>query len=163
MHRPAKVDKPDVLSRLLATLDSITQSIPLIFPIHPRTSDRIEEFGLAEQWAAAKGGRVFPPCGYPDFLALTCQARFIVTDSGGLQEESTALGIPRLTMREQTEQPVTVDVGSSSLVGHDLDQINACFHEIVAGTYKSETCPELWEGQAAAQIASTLSDAAPAN
>jgi UDP-N-acetylglucosamine 2-epimerase (non-hydrolysing) len=101
-----------------------------------------------------------PPLGYLDFLALTSQARLIVTDSGGLQEESTALGIPCLTMRPNTERPITVAEGSSTLIGSDADTLQARIHDVLEGTYKQGQCPALWDGHAAERIANVLASPA---
>ncbi|HTI49923.1 MAG TPA: UDP-N-acetylglucosamine 2-epimerase (non-hydrolyzing), partial [Planctomycetaceae bacterium] len=153
LHRPANVDEPEMLSQLLNVLAETAARLPLVFPIHPRTTARIREFGLMSRLEAARGIIQTPPLGYLDFLALTSQARLIVTDSGGLQEESTALGIPCLTMRPNTERPITVTEGSSSLVGSDAYQLQVRIHEVLAGTYKQGRCPALWDGHAAERIA----------
>ncbi len=155
LHRPANVDCPQTLGRLLDVLHEASRQLRLVFPVHPRTRQRIERFGLSER---LNGGGVLllPPLGYLDFLALTSQAHLIVTDSGGLQEESTVLGIPCLTARPNTERPVTVEQGTSTLVGSDPEQLRVQLEAILAGRYKSGTCPALWDGQAAGRIARVL-------
>src|SRR5208283_2221673 len=122
-------------------------------PVHPRTRHRIEQFGLAGRIDRATGFVQVPPLGYLDFLALTSQAKVIVTDSGGLQEESTALRIPCLTVRPNTERPITVSEGTSTLVGNDPDKLRHGLNAVLAGTYKRGHCPALWDGRAAERIA----------
>ncbi|MBN1912296.1 MAG: UDP-N-acetylglucosamine 2-epimerase (non-hydrolyzing) [Pirellulales bacterium] len=156
LHRPANVDQPETLGPMLDVLVETSASLPLVFPIHPRTRERIRRFGLAEKLDVAKGIFQAEPLGYLDFLALTSQAKVIVTDSGGLQEESTVLGIPCLTARPNTERPITVDQGTSTLVGSDATQLQACLKAVLDGSYKQGTCPELWDGQAAGRIAKEL-------
>jgi UDP-N-acetylglucosamine 2-epimerase (non-hydrolysing) len=156
LHRPSNVDQPDTLGPILRVLVEISGELPLVFPIHPRTFARIERFGLAEDLRRAPGILELPPQGYLDFLALTSQARVIVTDSGGLQEESTALGIPCLTMRSNTERPITVVEGTSTLVGNDPAMLRECLRSVLNGSYKQGRCPALWDGQAAVRIACVL-------
>lgn len=155
LHRPANVDSEPVLRSLLDVLIETSKSLPLVFPVHPRTDARLEAFGLTERLAGS-GVRRLPPLGYLDFLSLTSRAKVIVTDSGGLQEESTALGIPCLTMRENTERPITVDEGTSTLVGHDAEALAGCLGRVLAGTYECGRRPELWDGRAAERIAKLL-------
>ena len=156
LHRPSNVDQPETLCALIDVLIDISLDMKLVFPVHPRTKGRLEKFGLLAKMAAAPGIVEQPPLGYMEFLALTSQARVIVTDSGGLQEESTALGIPCLTMRENTERPITVDVGTSTLIGSDAELLRQCLGQVLDGTYKTGRCPELWDGRAAERIAGEL-------
>ena len=156
LHRPANVDSPETLTRLLDVLIDVSRGLQLVFPIHPRTTERLERFGLADRLQAASGVTVLPPLGYLDFLALTSQCRVIVTDSGGLQEESTALGIPCLTMRPNTERPITVEEGTSTLIGNDADLLRRCLSDVLEGQYKQGRCPALWDGKAAERIAAVL-------
>jgi UDP-N-acetylglucosamine 2-epimerase (non-hydrolysing) len=156
LHRPANVDSPETLGPMLDVLIETSKKLPLVFPIHPRTRERIARFGLAERLDAAKGIALLEPQGYLDFLALSSQARVIVTDSGGLQEESTVLGIPCLTARPNTERPITVEQGTSTLVGSDADHLRRCLASVLDGTYKKGTCPALWDGKASARIAEVL-------
>ncbi len=153
LHRPANVDTADTLGGLLDVLEETSNELPLVFPVHPRTKQRIERFGLADKLDAATRIVQLPPLGYLDFLCLTSQARVIVTDSGGLQEESTALGIPCLTARPNTERPITVDEGTSTLLDNDPLKLRECLRTVLDGTYKRGRCPELWDGQAAQRIA----------
>jgi len=134
----------------------------MVFPIHPRTRQRLHNFGLLQQLDAAKGLVQCPPLGYLDFLALTSQARLIITDSGGLQEESTALGIPCLTARPNTERPITVEQGTSTLVGNDPSKLRRGLRAVLDGTYKRGRSPALWDGRAAERIAAVLATPAAA-
>ncbi len=156
LHRPSNVDHPQTLAELLHALADISRELPLVFPIHPRTRKQIELYDLIDVLSNARGILELPPLGYLDFLSLTSQAKAIVTDSGGLQEESTALGIPCLTMRGTTERPVTVQQGTSTLIGNDAEQLRFHMNAVLEGTYKKGSCPELWDGQAAKRIAEIL-------
>ena len=137
----------------------MSEAIPIVFSVHPRTKGRLESFGLLEKLKAVSGIQLLTPLGYLDFLALTSQSRVIVTDSGGLQEESTALGIPCLTMRENTERPVTVTEGTSTLCGSDAQLLHENLRAVLNGTYKQGKCPELWDGKAAERIVAELMSA----
>ncbi|RLS43421.1 MAG: UDP-N-acetylglucosamine 2-epimerase (non-hydrolyzing) [Planctomycetota bacterium] len=152
LHRPANVDEKDSLSKLIEVFSEVSQRMPLIFPIHPRTRARIESFGLNSQLEAAPQLRLTPPLGYLDFLALTSQAKVIVTDSGGLQEESTVLGVPCLTMRPNTERPTTVTVGTSTLIGSDFKLLREEFQKVLGGQYKRGRIPDFWDGQTAGRV-----------
>jgi UDP-N-acetylglucosamine 2-epimerase (non-hydrolysing) len=156
LHRPSNVDDTAVLGPLLQVLADISKRLPLVFPIHPRTEKRIDDFGLRAVIADAKNLKLLPPAGYLDFLALTSQAKVVVTDSGGLQEESTVLGVPCLTMRANTERPITVDIGTSTLIGSDAAKLRKCLEQVLAGTYRKGRVPELWDGKAAERIAGVL-------
>ncbi len=164
LHRPSNVDQAETLSHLLDVLIETSRDLPLVFPIHPRTKHRIEQFGLGDRLRDAKSISQLPPLGYLDFLALTSAAKVIVTDSGGLQEESTALDIPCLTARANTERPITVEQGTSTLVGNDPAKLQQGLRQVIDGTYKKGSCPELWDGQAASRIVQALTgESAPAN
>lgn len=156
LHRPSNVDTSESLGALVKVLVSVSSQLPIVFPVHPRTRARLEEFGLLDELSGADGVRVLGPLGYNDFLCLTSQARVIVTDSGGLQEESTALEIPCLTMRENTERPVTVTEGTSTLCGSDAEALQRHLSAVLSGGYKTGSCPPLWDGQAAIRIAKAL-------
>ncbi len=156
LHRPANVDTSESLGPLLDVLVETAEKMPLVFPIHPRTRQRIERFGFSNKLDAAKGLLQLGPAGYLDFLALSSQSKVIVTDSGGLQEESTVLGIPCLTARPNTERPITVTQGTSTLVGNDAKLLRAGLNAVLSGTYKSGKCPELWDGCAAGRIAERI-------
>lgn len=156
LHRPANVDRAETLGSLLDVLAEASGRLPIAFPIHPRTRERIERFGLTGRLNGSTQVLQLPPLGYLDFLALTSQARLIITDSGGLQEESTALGIPCLTVRPNTERPVTVTEGTSTLVGCDSNCLRASLQDILDGAYKGGNCPPLWDGHTSERVAAIL-------
>src|SRR5205085_10442568 len=132
-----------VLRGLVSAIAEIQRQLPVVFPAHPRTRKRFEEFGLGPAIAAMPGLRLTEPLGYLDFLGLTSQARLVLTDSGGLQEETTALGIPCLTIRENTERPITITEGTNTLVGIDPDKIVSEAKAALAGRGKAGRSPEL--------------------
>ena len=156
LHRPSNVDQRESLTALVDVLVATSPTLPVIFPVHPRTLSRLEQFGLTERLKSAARLQILPPQAYGDFLCLTSQAKAIVTDSGGLQEESTALGVPCLTMRANTERPITVDVGTSTLLGGDCQKLEQCLQSVIKGRYKTGRCPELWDGMASERIAAIL-------
>lgn len=158
LHRPSNVDTEPVLSSLVDVLIETSRTVPVVFPVHPRTSRKLEEFGLRSRLDDAESVRLLGPLGYLDFLCLTSQARVIVTDSGGLQEESTALGVPCLTMRENTERPITVTEGTSTLIGNDANKLSLHLQEVIENKYKTGSCPELWDGRASVRIAGILAE-----
>lgn len=157
LHRPSNVDDPAVLGRLLETLSELSARLPLVFPIHPRTRARIADAGLSEVLA---GGRIAltEPLPYLDLLGLMLKARLVLTDSGGLQEETTALGVPCITLRENTERPITVEQGTNTVVGTEPAAIRASFAEVLGGGGKAGRSPELWDGRAAERIAAVLAE-----
>jgi len=161
LHRPSNVDHQDVLGDLLEALRRIQDMLPVIFPIHPRTRRRIEEFGYGARVEAMPDLRICEPLGYLEFLGLTSQARLVLTDSGGLQEETTALGIPCLTLRENTERPITISEGSNTLVGVDPDRIVAGAHRSLQGQGQPRRIPALWDGRASDRVAAVLRDWRP--
>lgn len=166
MHRPSNVDVPDKLSALLGAFAELAWEIPVIFPAHPRTRRRIEEFGLTRYVhpmqesgpAVICPGRIslLEPIGYIDFLRLMSGARVVFTDSGGMQEETTCLGVPCLTLRENTERPVTLTTGTSTLVGSDPVRILAGAHGALENGKRATTLPPLWDGRAAERIVRIL-------
>ncbi len=156
LHRPSNVDERDSLAGLLQVLSEISTKMPMVFPIHPRTRLRIQEFGLAKVVEQATNLLLLDPLGYLDFLCLTSQAKVIVTDSGGLQEESTALQVPCLTMRSNTERPITCEQGTGTLIGSSSTELRHQLELVLAGKYKCGQCPELWDGEAAARIVKLL-------
>jgi len=157
LHRPSNVDEPGTLRSIVGALEQIQRELPVVFPAHPRTRKRFEEFGLAERVAGMKGLRICEPLGYLDFLGLTSQARLVLTDSGGLQEETTALGTPCLTIRENTERPITITEGTNTLVGVDPEKIVSEARAALSGRGKAGRIPELWDGKASERIAKVLS------
>ncbi len=151
LHRPSNVDDPVVLAGLLDAIEVVQREVPVVFPAHPRTVKRLAEFGLEP--GRMPGLRVCEPLGYLEFLGLTSQARLVLTDSGGLQEETTALGIPCLTIRENTERPVTVSEGTNTVVGTDPARIVAEARAALEGRGKAGRVPALWDGRASERIA----------
>lgn len=154
MHRPSNVDSPEVLGRLVDTLVDIARELPIVFPCHPRTRGKLESFGLLDRAKASI--MITEPLGYDDFLYLWQRSTMVLTDSGGLQEETTALGIPCITMRENTERPVTVDVGTNTLVGSDPGAIRAAVNAVLNGSGKTGRVPDLWDGKASERICRVL-------
>jgi UDP-N-acetylglucosamine 2-epimerase (non-hydrolysing) len=154
LHRPSNVDEPDMFQRIIRTLDDLSAELQIIFPVHPRTRQRIHDYGLT--LTDTSRFRLLNPLGYLEFLALQHQAAAIITDSGGIQEESTFLGIPCLTVRENTERPVTIEVGTNVLVGRDMQLLKMEMELILTGTFKSGSVPPLWEGKASERIASII-------
>jgi len=159
LHRPSNVDDPETLAALLDILAEINRRIPVVAPLHPRTRANIEKFGLAGR---LQGLRILPPVGYLEMLGLLRDARLVLTDSGGLQEETTALGVPCITLRDNTERPITICEGTNTLVGTRPEAIRAAFEEIVQHGGKRGRIPEYWDGRAAERIAATLKDWLPA-
>lgn len=155
LHRPANVDHPEVLQSLLSVLADISRDIPLVFPVHPRTRQRIIDAGL-EPMIASSALHMTGPLGYLEMLGMMKDARLVLTDSGGIQEETTALGVPCVTLRENTERPITVEQGTNTIVGTDPQAIHACVADILRTGGKSGCIPELWDGQAAERIVETI-------
>lgn len=156
LHRPSNVDDRATLAALLHVMTDISARMPLVFPIHPRTKARVEAFELMGILEDAEQIQLLEPQGYLDFLCLTSQAKAIVTDSGGLQEESTALGVPCLTMRANTERPVTCTSGTGTLIGNSAALLREQLEAVLSGSYKHGTCPDLWDGKAAERIVKIL-------
>ncbi|MBK7707735.1 MAG: UDP-N-acetylglucosamine 2-epimerase (non-hydrolyzing) [Acidobacteria bacterium] len=156
LHRPSNVDEPEILGGLLDALRDVSKRLPVVFPVHPRTRANIEKFGF-ENKIAGSGIRLIDPLGYLDFMNLYSGARLVLTDSGGLQEETTALGIPCLTLRENTERPITIELGTNVLVGTNPDKIRAAACEILENSSKKAPgIPPLWDGKAARRICDAL-------
>lgn len=155
LHRPSNVDDADILAGLLDVLRQVSGRLPLVFALHPRTRSNIERFGLAGRIDPARM-LMLPPQGYLEMVGLMSGATLVLTDSGGLQEETTALGVPCLTMRENTERPITVEQGTNTMVGRDTAAILRGVEEILAGQGKRGRVPELWDGKAAERIAADL-------
>jgi UDP-N-acetylglucosamine 2-epimerase (non-hydrolysing) len=155
LHRPSNVDDADILRHVLETLASVASQVPLVFAMHPRTRANVERFGLHGLVDPTRIA-VLPPQGYLEMLGLVAGATLVLTDSGGLQEETTALGVPCLTMRENTERPITIEQGTNTLVGHDREAILGAVAEILLGRGKRGRVPEYWDGHAAERIAADL-------
>ena len=162
MHRPSNVDEPETFARIAGALKEISAELPLIFPVHPRTRANIEKFGIDLGPNVTLAG----PQAYMAFLNLWKDAAVVLTDSGGLQEETTALGVPCITIRENTERPVTVDEGTNVLAGTDPEAIVREARKVLRGEGKQGRRPQLWDGKAAERIVAVLArelaaDAAP--
>jgi len=156
LHRPSNVDDENMLSEIIDTLEKICVKLNLVFPMHPRTRARAEAFGLMDRFNTTQGLLITEPLGYHQFLGLVASSRLVLTDSGGLQEETTALGIPCLTMRENTERPITVTEGTNTIVGTDQSLILGCVDEILQDGGKAGRIPELWDGKAAERMAEVI-------
>ena len=152
MHRPATVDFEEGLKKLLAVIEYITQKSSLVFPIHPRTLNRIEEFGLMNRVKQNKKIILTEPLDYFAFQKLTNDCAYVITDSGGIQEETTFRKIPCLTLRANTERPSTVDVGTNELVPFDIKVISEKIEQILSGNYKKGDIPKMWDGKATDRI-----------
>ncbi len=168
LHRPANVDDENTFRGMLDAIRSVSEKIPIIFPAHPRTSKLINKFGFGDYFTALNtdlkeavpenGINLLPPVSYLDMVALMMNARFVLTDSGGLQEETTGLGVPCITLRENTERPVTISEGTNILAGRDPDKI---YHEsmnVLKTGGKRGRVPDLWDGRAAQRIVKRLLD-----
>lgn len=151
LHRPSNVDDGPTLARLIEALESIAKSVPVVFPVHPRTRERIARFGIPHERTVLSD-----PLTYLPFLGLQRHAAVVITDSGGIQEETTYLGVPCLTMRANTERPVTVSVGTNQLLGNDTGRMQQEVLAILDGRGKKGRVPELWDGHAAERIAEAL-------
>jgi len=159
LHRPSNVDDPAKLRSILDAVRTVASEFPVFFPIHPRTRKNIESFGLQQYLStpgAAHGIVPLDPLGYLDFLSISDHAVLVLTDSGGVQEETTALGIPCLTLRDNTERPATVEHGTNHIVGTDPDCIIAAARSATHETAQLPRCPPLWDGKAAARIVAVL-------
>jgi UDP-N-acetylglucosamine 2-epimerase (non-hydrolysing) len=154
LHRPSNVDTPEAFGAILDATDRICRHVPVLFPMHPRSRLRLTEFGLDKRVRSSPNLKLAEPYGYVKFLSLMIDSCLVLTDSGGVQEETTALGIPCLTLRENTERPVTVTVGTNTVVGLDPERIVAAATGILDGRTKAWDIPPLWDGRAAGRIVS---------
>jgi UDP-N-acetylglucosamine 2-epimerase (non-hydrolysing) len=166
LHRPSNVDDPKTLQGILRAVNALAADLPVFFPIHPRTRKNIESFGLGRYLAPGEGSQpiglhALDPLGYLDFLSLNDRARLVLTDSGGIQEETTALGVPCLTLRENTERPATVEHGSNQVVGVNSDRILAAARSVLRKPPGPFQCPPLWDGKAASRIVAILREHLP--
>ena len=156
LHRPSNVDESEHLQPILEVLTEISRDIEVFFPVHPRTRQRLSEFGFSRRDTA--GLHLLDPMPYVQFLGMQRKAKFVITDSGGIQEETTTLGIPCLTLRENTERPVTVSAGTNVLVGRDMARLRREIVSILSGKAKRATIPELWDGHAGERIAQSIEE-----
>ncbi len=155
LHRAGNVDDSDTLRTLLETVRKIAGTLPVIFPVHPRTRAMIDKFGL-NNLVSAREILLLPPMGYLEMLGLMKDARMVLTDSGGIQEETTALGTPCVTLRNNTERPITVDEGTNTIAGQDPAKIMAAFNEVMQTGGKAGRVPEYWDGHASDRIAEAI-------
>ena len=157
LHRPSNVDQADSLQPLVERLSTVSEHLPLIFPVHPRTRDRLKAFGLWSQLEQNQSIVLLDPVSYIPFMSLVQQARLVITDSGGIQEETTYLGIPCLTLRPNTERPITIQQGTNAL--SDASRVVEQVREILARETHLEARPELWDGKTASRVAENLKKA----
>ncbi|MCP5081996.1 MAG: UDP-N-acetylglucosamine 2-epimerase (non-hydrolyzing) [Alphaproteobacteria bacterium] len=160
LHRPSNVDDLATLNRILRTMKCISGNLPIVFPAHPRTKAKIEEFGFASYFESGRI-KMIDPLGYLEFLSLNASAQAVFTDSGGLQEETTILGVPCITLRENTERPITISEGTNQLVGSDPNAIFDAFNQAQSKARATPPSPENWDGQAAERIAAHFAGGPP--
>jgi UDP-N-acetylglucosamine 2-epimerase (non-hydrolysing) len=156
LHRPSNVDDPEVLSGIVEVMIELSRQLPIVWPIHPRSSKMLEQSGLLDRIKHHPDFKLTDPLGYLDMLTLTQRARMILTDSGGLQEEATVLGVPCITLRQNTERPVTVAVGANQLAGNRPEGIRAAAQSVLDGKRLNIRIPELWDGKTAVRIVDVL-------
>lgn len=158
LHRPHNVDSPETLSGILDAVEVIQRKMPIVFPVHPRTAQRLKDFALEERLAKLPNLLREKPLGYLDFLSLVMGARFVLSDSGGIQEETTVLGVPCLTMRENTERPETLTHGTNRLVGRQPDKILEGFRDVLSSPTPTKSYPDIWDGKTAERIVQVLAN-----
>lgn len=158
LHRPSNVDSEEALLEILDILNSISEKIKIVYPIHPRPKKMIKAYNFSKKFEGLKNLLFIEPLGYIDFVKLVKDSNFVLTDSGGIQEETTILKVPCLTMRENTERPVTIKKGTNYLVGRDKNKILKCINKFMKGKVKSEGIPALWDGSTAKRIVKILEE-----
>ena len=156
LHRPSNVDSKESLRNIFTALNKIQKKIPVIFPIHPRTRKNLKRFFSKQELLKAPQLKLLEPLGYLDFLNLMMHAKLVMTDSGGIQEETTVLGVPCLTIRETTERPITITEGTNILTGMNKNRILRESQKILQGKQKKGRCPRYWDGKAAERIVKNL-------
>lgn len=156
LHRPSNVDGADRLAPLVNLLVEVARELPIVFPVHPRTRRNLTSFGLWERLASSRGLLALEPQSYPEFLSLVSESRFVLTDSGGIQEETTYLGVPCITQRRTTERPSTTTLGTNVLVGEDPECARRQIARILEGHAKPGQVPPLWDGRCAERIVAVL-------
>jgi len=156
LHRPGNVDDVQKLRGICGAVAEVAQRIPIVFPAHPRTLARLKEFGILEQFGNGANVRLISPLSYLPFLGLVMHCRMVLTDSGGIQEETTVLGIPCITLRSNTERPITCEIGTNILVGNDPVRIRDAAFSVLDCTSRGGSIPEKWDGQAATRIVDRL-------
>jgi UDP-N-acetylglucosamine 2-epimerase (non-hydrolysing) len=157
MHRPGNVDTEEGLLKIIDVINDLTRRIKVVFPIHPRTLNRLKEYKLESKITANKNLSLMEPVGYLDFQHLILHARFVITDSGGIQEETTYRKIPCITLRPNTERPSTIEIGSNTLLHFDQEKIIATVESILTNRYKTCHIPPLWDGKATERIFEVIS------
>ena len=155
-HRPSNVDSKDSAAMVVGALCLVARYFPVVLPVHPRTRESFQRFGFLDLLAATPGFRLVEPMGYFDFIGLVARCKLVLTDSGGIQEETTYLGIPCLTMRENTERPSTTSVGTNILIGSDLERLGSELENIAADKFKTGSVPPLWDGRTAERIVADI-------
>ena len=158
LHRPSNVDRPEILAQVVRTLFALAKDVSVVFPVHPRTRARIADLAVGP---CPPGMRLVEPLGYIEFLAYQIHASLVITDSGGIQEETTFLGVPCLTVRSNTERPITIECGTNILVGHDFHRLLSEAKNVLDGVRKHGSVPPLWDGHAADRVANVIDAISP--
>jgi UDP-N-acetylglucosamine 2-epimerase (non-hydrolysing) len=158
LHRPSNVDSQEGAETMINLLKYLNERIKVVFPIHPRTRARITAFGFDEEFSKLNNIILSEPLGYFDFQKLIATSKMVLTDSGGIQEETTFRGVPCLTLRENTERPSTIEEGTNTLVPFEFEQLQKYIDQILGGTYKTGSVPELWDGGATERILKYISE-----
>jgi len=156
LHRPSNVDDPVRLARVVEMLGNLGGRLPVVFPVHPRTRERLRAAGLESSLSTAPGVRLLEPLGYRESLGLMAASRLVLTDSGGVQEETSHLGVPCLTLRPNTERPVTVSLGTNTVVGEEIERVEPLVDEVLAGRYRKPQPIPGWDGHAAERVVTAL-------